>query len=307
MTLYRTAAVGRAVYANTMTATPQGYSPSAGKPAAVVAAWRAQWPALEVRAPVPVTLDELCRAHDRVYVEDVLALRRPNGFGTHNAEVAASLPYTSGALLTAARWALADGGAVAAPVSGFHHAHWATGAGFCTFNGLMVAALALRAGAPRLKVGILDYDYHYGDGTEDILRHVGRTGIIHVTAGADWQRGSDASAFLGAIGGHLATLGHCDLVLYQAGADPHINDPLGGFLTTKELQRRDELVFQGLRARGIPVAWTLAGGYQTPLAKVVGIHVGTMRASIGFLRGCDTSSSPSSTKNQKRDIPVPGQ
>lgn len=283
MSGFRAAAAGRAVYAETMTAPPQGYSPSAGKPAAVVAAWREQWPALEVRAPVPVTVDELCRAHDRRYVEDVLALRSPNGFGTRSAEVAASLPYTSGALLTAARWALTDGGVVAAPVSGFHHAHWARGAGFCTFNGLMVTALALRADAPGLQVGILDYDYHYGDGTEDILRHVGRTGITHITAGADWQRGSDAAAFLAAITGHLAMLAHCDVVLYQAGADPHIDDPLGGFLTTKELQRRDELVFQGLHARGVPVAWVLAGGYQTPLTKVVGIHVETMQASIGFL------------------------
>jgi acetoin utilization deacetylase AcuC-like enzyme len=207
-------------------------------------------------------------------------LRRENGFGTRSAEVAKSLPYTSGALLTAARWAISEGGAVAAPVSGFHHAHWGTGAGFCTFNGLMVTALELRACTPKLEVGILDYDYHYGDGTEDILMRVGRTGITHVTAGAEWQRGSDSSEFLRAISSHLASMAHCDVVLYQAGADPHVDDPLGGFLSTNELQRRDELVFQGLRARGTPVAWTLAGGYQTPLSKVIEIHVGTMRASI---------------------------
>ena len=271
----------RVVYSEAMTAPAQGGSPSAGKPGPVIAAWRAAWRGLQVRPPVPATVDELCRAHDRSYVEDVLALRRPNGFGTLSAEVAASLPYTTGALLTAARWALEEGGAVAAPVSGFHHAHWAGGGDYCTFNGLMVTAQALRADAPGLQVGILDYDYHYGDGTEDILRRVGRAGITHVTAGADWHRGADASAFLTAIADHLAMLAHCDLVLYQAGADPHIDDPLGGFLTTAELQRRDELVFQDLRALGISVAWDLAGGYQTPLAKVVDIHVGTMCASIG--------------------------
>jgi acetoin utilization deacetylase AcuC-like enzyme len=271
----------RVVYSEAMTAPPQGGSPSAGKPGPVVAAWLATWPALHLRPPVPATVDQLCLAHARGYVEDVLALRRSNGFGTLNAAVAASLPYTSGALLTAARWALAEGGAVSAPVSGFHHAHWSRGGGFCTFNGLMVTALALRSSTPGLEVGILDYDYHYGDGTEDILRRVGRDGITHITAGADWHRGSDASAFLAAIAGHLDALAHCDLVLYQAGADPHIDDPLGGFLTTEELQRRDELVFRGLRSRGIPVAWDLAGGYQTPLTKVVEVHVGTMRASIG--------------------------
>jgi len=72
----------------------------------------------------------------------------------------------------------------------------------------------------------------------------------------------------------------CDVVLYQAGGDPHINDPLGGFLTTSEMSLRDRYVFEGLAARGIPVAWNLAGGYQRPLEKVVALHVNTMGACI---------------------------
>ena len=159
----------RVIYSELMNAPAQGYSPSAAKPAAVMAAWLVQWPQLEVRVPVPVTRDDLGRAHDRRFVDGVLSLQLANGFGTHCDEVAASLPYTSGALLTAARWALEVRGGVAAPVSGFHHACWDEAGGFCTFNGLMVAALALRAEHPGLRVGILDYDFHYGNGTEDIL------------------------------------------------------------------------------------------------------------------------------------------
>lgn len=270
---------GRAVYDPGMTAPAQGYSPSAAKPAAVMAAWRAEWPDLEVRPPVAATVEDLCRAHDRAYVEDVLAQRRANGFGTRNVDVAKSLPWTSGALLTAARWALQDGGAVAAPVSGFHHAGWDHGGGYCTFNGLMATALALRAESPARRIGILDYDYHYGDGTDDILDHVGRTGITHITAGADYRSPEHAPAFLVAIDEHLARLADCDLVLYQAGADPHIDDPLGGFLTSEEMRQRDRRVFGGLRERGIPVAWVLAGGYQQPLDKVIAIHVESMRAA----------------------------
>ncbi|MBY4598007.1 histone deacetylase [bacterium BD-1] len=270
----------RVVYSELMNAPAQGYSPSAAKPRAVMDAWLAQWPALQVCAPAPVTRDDLYRAHAREFVDGVLELREANGFGTRSPEVAASLPYTSGALLTAARWALELGGSVAAPVSGFHHAHWDEAAGFCTFNGLMVAALALRAERPALRIGILDYDYHYGDGTEDILGKLGREGIVHVTAGADWRRGSDAKAFLENIPNDLARLAGSDLVLYQAGADPHIDDPLGGFLTTPQLALRDWRVFAGLRDLGIPVAWDLAGGYQNPLSKVVTIHVNTMRAAI---------------------------
>ena len=186
----------RVVYSESMNAPAQGLSPSAAKPAAVMAAWQAQWPGLQVRPPVPVGRADFCRAHDADFVDGVLSLRLPNGFGTRSADVVASLPLTSGALLTAARWALAQGGAVAAPVSGFHHAGWDEAQGFCTFNGLMVTALALRAERPGLRVGILDYDYHLGDGTEDILERVGREGIVHITAGAHWREGCDARAFL---------------------------------------------------------------------------------------------------------------
>ena len=230
------------VYSEAMNAPAQGASPSAAKPAAVVAAWRTTWPTLEFRAPEPVTLADFERAHTRTYIDDVFALRVPNGFGTFSKEVNASLPYTSGALLTAARWALAAKTAVAAPVSGFHHAGHRMGADFCTFNGLMVAALALQA--------------------------------------EHWTRPEQAEDFLKAISTHLDAMTDCDVVLYQAGADPHIDDPLGGFLTTTQMAQRDWRVFNGLRERGIPVAWVLAGGYQTPLSKVVDLHVNTMRAAL---------------------------
>jgi hypothetical protein len=94
----------RIVFDHQMVAPAQGGSPSAAKPAAVVAAWRQAWPDSEVRAPQPVSRADLSRAHDHCYVDDVLALRVPNGFGTVSAVVAASLLYTSGALLTASRW-----------------------------------------------------------------------------------------------------------------------------------------------------------------------------------------------------------
>ena len=268
----------RVVYSEAMVAPAQGYSPSAAKPREVMAAWRRQWPLLEARPVVPATLDEIYRAHDRRYVEDVFTLKLPNGFGTLSSEVNASLPYTTGAMLTAARWALADGGAVAAPVSGFHHAGWDFGGDYCTFNGLLVTALTLQAERPGLRVGILDYDYHYGNGSDDILERLPARNIVHITAGARWTRPEQAERFLANIADDLASLKDCQLVIYQAGADPHIDDPLGGFLTTTQLAQRDWRVFVGLKERGIPVAWNLAGGYQNPLSKVIAIHENTMRA-----------------------------
>ena len=68
----------------------------------------------------------------------------------------------------------------------------------------------------------------------------------------------------------------CDLLLYQAGADPHVDDPLGGWLTTQQLRERDRGVFQTARSLGVPIAWNLAGGYQANLRKVLDIHDNTM-------------------------------
>jgi acetoin utilization deacetylase AcuC-like enzyme len=266
------------IYSDLMVAPVQGSSPSAAKPRPVVEAWIELDSDIRIVPPVPATIDDFARAHDRSFVEHVFAQRIPNGFGTRSTDVNRSLPYTTGAMLTAARLALDANTAVAAPVSGFHHARWSEAAGYCTFNGLMVAALALREARPGIRVGILDYDYHYGDGTDDILHRLGLTWLTHYTAGQQYLYPDQADAFLDAIPDHVARMAQCDVVLYQAGADPHIDDPLGGFLTTAELAERDRRVFQHLHDRGIPVAWNLAGGYQQPLSKVVAIHKNTYRA-----------------------------
>jgi acetoin utilization deacetylase AcuC-like enzyme len=85
-----------------------------------------------------------------------------------------------------------------------------------------------------------------------------------------------ASRFLDEIPQILARFADCDLLLYQAGADPHVNDPLGGWLTTAQLRERDRHVFAATRRMGLPIAWNLAGGYQTNLRKVLDIHDNTM-------------------------------
>lgn len=66
------------------------------------------------------------------------------------------------------------------------------------------------------------------------------------------------------------------MLIYQAGADQHIDDPLGGFLTTEELAERDRTVFSVAKEIGIPLVWNLAGGYQTSLERVLEIHRNTM-------------------------------
>jgi acetoin utilization deacetylase AcuC-like enzyme len=256
------------------------FSPSAEKPRHVMASWIHAGIPLDVEAPRPATVAELCLAHDGAYVHGVLAGERENGFGNQRSEVAAALPFTTGAMLSAARWVVDHGGVAAAPCSGFHHAAWSRAAGFCTFNGLMVTALSLAKEGRASRVGILDFDQHYGDGTDDIIDHLRVDWIIHNTAGKrDWSI-RDVPEFLGAIDGWVRAMRGCDVILYQAGADPHVDDPLGGWLDTAQLLERDQRVFRAAREHRIPLVWNLAGGYQTPLRRVLDIHDNTARACV---------------------------
>ena len=264
-----------------MVADAESFSPSAGKPRAVVESWRAMAAPIDIRTPVPVAREQLALAHLPAYVAGVLDGRLANGFGNTLPGVAASLPWTSGAMLSAAREAIANGRVAVAPVAGFHHARYARGGGFCTFNGLMVTAQVLLEEGVARSVSILDFDLHYGDGTEDIIERLGlRDVVAHYTAGLELNDEDRAPEFLDAIADYVRRLSDCDVLLYQAGADPHIDDPMGGWLTGAQLAERDRRVFEACAAHGLPVAWNLAGGYQTPLRKVLDVHDATMRACV---------------------------
>jgi len=269
-------------YTPLMVADSRSISPSAAKPAKVVDSWNKQFP-IEIIEPVPVTNEELYRAHERDFVDGVLSCMIENGFGNKSPQVAASLKYTSGAMLSAARHAIKTKSVAVAPVSGFHHAGFASSEGFCTFNGLMVAALALAADGVK-NVAILDLDMHYGNGTDNIIRKRNATFVKHFTAGKKYIEPSQAQEFFNELESRLEWMSDSDVILYQAGADPHVNDPYGGFLTTTQLRIRDEIVFNAAKKAGVPIAWNLAGGYQTELdgsiPKVLEIHDNTMRECV---------------------------
>lgn len=262
----------------------QSFSPSAGKPALVVHDWIDAGLPIDLRPVVAATPEQLSLAHDRRFVDGVLSGRLPNGFGNTLATVAQSLPFTNGAMVTACREALANGRVACAPVSGFHHSGYAFAGDFCTFNGLMVAVMTLRREGAAADVAILDLDQHYGNGTDDIIRRLGVTGVDHFTSGGHGYTARHAEPFLAELPGRIRTWAGCSLLLYQAGADAHVDDPLGGWMTTEQLARRDRLVFETAAAIGLPVAWNLAGGYQKDaaggIAAVLGIHRNTMRACV---------------------------
>ncbi|MGH8245388.1 MAG: histone deacetylase family protein, partial [Gammaproteobacteria bacterium] len=106
------------------------------------------FPGVHLEEPAPASEEELRRVHTPEYINAVRtgiprALAESQKF-PWSPQLFPSVCLTNGACLAAARQALRDGVA-AALASGFHHAHADHGEGFCTFNGLVVAAEALKA------------------------------------------------------------------------------------------------------------------------------------------------------------------
>jgi len=68
------------------------------------------------------------------------------------------------------------------------------------------------------------------------------------------------------------------LAFYLAGADPHEGDRLGRLkISSHGLAERDRRVLDALRARRIPVAVAMAGGYGADIDTTVGVHLRTVQ------------------------------
>lgn len=243
----------------------------------------------ELVEPRPATHADLRQIHDADYVDGILAGKGPLSrcaFGYWSEDYRDGVLAINGGNLLATRLALEDG--IAANVAqGFHHAAPSNGGGYCTFNGLaLVAALH-----PGLEVFVLDCDEHGGDGTAEFTKtlpnlsnfsicgsgmgaHEGPRSIVRRVPPGDE---SQARFFLDEALDLIADT-RPGLVIYQAGMDPHRDDPLSRSLMSGEfLALRDETVMQTLALDlGIPFFFVLAGGYQEPMEeKLVPLHVRT--------------------------------
>lgn len=272
-------------YNDRMVASAGSFSPSAGKAAEVVAEFTRRGLPAAFICSSQARAEHIKLAHDAAYVDNVLLGLADNGFGNRRQEVADALPYQIGSLLDACLFVASTDKrkrpVACSPSSGFHHAHFGHASGFCTFNGLVVAAMVLLQLGLARRVGILDCDHHYGDGTDDIVRRLNLGGKInHFTAGGD-PSARHANTFLRGLSNQVKSMAGCDLVIYQAGADMHKDDPLGGLLTTEQMAQRDRLVFHTAHMYRIPLVWNLAGGYQRDelgtIQPVLDLHAQTMQ------------------------------
>lgn len=275
-----------------MSVDSQGYSPSASKPEKVVADWNNAGLAIHIRSFVPATADHLSEVHDRDHVLDVLEGRESNGHGNQILEVSQSCLWTAGSFVAATHEAIKNGQVGCSPTSGFHHAGYDHCGGFCTFNGLMFAAQKMIAND--VAFAIVDCDRHFGDGTQDIIERLHlEDRVPHWTYGRDVPSGyhwtnfeTQIRQFINSFAKQTEPGGR--VLLYQAGADVHVNDPLGPGptkgMTDDDMRQRDRLIFTLCRDLRIPVVWNLAGGYQRDqhggISKVLELHRATMEECV---------------------------
>ncbi len=255
-----------------------------------------------VHEPVAMPRGWIEAVHDPVYVEEVLSLALPRdkerriGFPL-NARNMLRSQLSPGGTWLAARLARVHGYAANA-AGGSHHAQRDTGAGYCVFNDLAIAANRLIAEGDAARILIVDLDVHQGDGTAALL--AGRPDIftfsMHAARNFPIRKArSDLDVELpDRLGddGYLATLAahlpdvldrfRPDLILYQAGVDPHADDRLGRLaLSDAGLAARDRFVMGEARMRAIPLASTLGGGYGEDRMAVARRHAASMLALAG--------------------------
>jgi acetoin utilization deacetylase AcuC-like enzyme len=278
----------KAVYSESQVSNPNQdpvhgiISPSATKPTVLAAELKKVYPGLKFRPPFALNREDFYLAHTKRYVDGIFDKTIKNGFRTYSDSVNASLPYTNGAMYEACIIAAPDQPACAL-VAGFHHAGYdgyAPNTYFCTFNGLMIAALKMKC-----RVAIIDCDMHFGDGTDDIIQKLRCENVYHFSFGK--QHPTDAKRYLqylesdGFIAKSLSKF-KPDLIIYQSGADVHINDPMGGVLNEEQMMERDRRMFTIAKALVVPLAWCLAGGYQVDpdggINTVIRLHMNTFKA-----------------------------
>ncbi len=246
----------------------------------------------DLRAPEPVSEADVASVHASEIVSDLhdaFAVSRAVEFDaigllpddTVWGAVVASQLHAAGGTRDALRVAMGLEGEPdwAANLSGgFHHARPDLSHGFCLVNDVAIAMEKLRAEGVRPRTLILDLDLHQGDGNATFFAKDDEvfTCSIHERAifptpkaTSDLDVGLPSGVgdedYLERLETVLAELGERpvpELLVYVAGSDPFVDDPLGSLqLSAEGLARRDRRVAEFAASLGCPLVALPAGGY----------------------------------------------
>lgn len=210
---------------------------------------------------------------------------------------------SAGATIAACRAALAEGVSINL-AGGTHHAHADRGQGFCVFNDAAIAARLMQAERRVSRVAVVDLDVHQGDGTAAILENDDSVFTLSLHGERNYpfdKARSDLDVALPDGTGDTEYLAQLELALSQmfarfdpqlliflAGADPFEGDRLGRLhLTMAGMAARDRMVMEAARARSLPVAIAMAGGYGRVIEDTVAVHLQTIRIGSQYCRAME--------------------
>jgi acetoin utilization deacetylase AcuC-like enzyme len=254
----------------------------------------------QISEPEPAHRDEILLVHTADYYDRLAAGRlsareiRRLGLPWSEAMVGRSRMSVAGTL-AAARAAMSEGGA-ANLGGGTHHAFADHGEGFCVLNDIAISIRALRAEGLIRRAAVIDLDVHQGNGTAAIFASDPEVFTLSLhgeknyplvkqqsTIDVALADGTEDGEYLSQLSAQLAMVFdrfRPDIVFYQSGVDPFFDDRLGRLsLTFDGLRQRDQMVFSECRARNLPCAITLGGGYARNVADTVEAHCNTLRAA----------------------------
>ena len=242
--------------------------------------------------PYPCSEETLKRAHSENYIKriknktlDKISVKKI-GFPLVESVVKRSFIATGGTVLAsklAMNYRLACNTA-----GGSHHANFESGAGYCVFNDVAVAAKYLLDRNLAKKILILDLDVHQGNGNSDIFKNNKNVFTFSMHSKTNYPSKKSISDldvelndnmedhdYLKILKYYLVKLNqeNFDFVFYIAGVDIHFNDRLGRLnISDDGIKKRDEIVTQNFFSKGIPLCGVLGGGYNKDFNKLVELH-----------------------------------
>ncbi len=185
---------------------------------------------------------------------------------------------------------LALGNGVACHLAGgTHHAFKDCGSGFCVFNDLAYASIALLNQKKVKKILILDLDVHQGDGTASICENIDNifTCSIHCKNNFPFDKKNsnldvpiddevDDVKYINILTKTLDQIESNftpDIVFYDAGVDVHSNDDLGNLnLSDDGIKKRDEIVCEYFKEKKVPLCTVIGGGYSKNKQELASRH-----------------------------------
>ena len=242
--------------------------------------------------PYPCSDETLKRAHSEKYIKDIKNKTldengvKKIGFPLVDSVVQRSLVATGGTVL-AAKLAISNRLACNT-AGGSHHATFDSGAGYCVFNDVAVAAQYLLDRGLAKKILIVDLDVHQGNGNSDIFKNNKSVFTFSMHSKSNYPAKKSISdldveledniedlEYTNSLKGCLDQLNKekFDFVFYIAGVDIHFNDRLGKLKISDEgIKSRDEIVIENFFSKNIPLCGVLGGGYNKDFNKLVELH-----------------------------------